>query len=68
MSDISTAKAAASGNVGTLFRNTIVSIGYVSVLVYTSWKLSLVIMICIPIFMISGNYFGKFTKKLVRKY
>lgn len=55
-------------NIGNLFRHILTSVGYVGVLLYMSWKLSIVILICVPIFIISNNYFGTSTKKMVKKY
>jgi ABC-type multidrug transport system fused ATPase/permease subunit len=55
-SDISTAKSATSGNLGTLMRHILTSIGNLVILIYMSWKLSLTIFICLPIFIYSSSY------------
>ena len=63
-SDISMVKSATSGNLGTLVRHIVTSIGNPGILLYLSWKLSLSIFVCLPLFIISSSYSVQKTKKL----
>lgn len=62
--DISVAKSATSGNLGTLVRHIVTSIGNLCILIYMSWQLSLSVLICLPLFIISSSYCVATTKKL----
>ncbi|KAL4450333.1 hypothetical protein ABPG74_009039 [Tetrahymena malaccensis] len=66
--DISTAKAAASGNISTTIRNVIICIGNVIMLFLISRSLFVVIAIMIPIFVITSSVYGRYLKKLTKKY
>ncbi|EAR98602.3 ABC transporter transmembrane region protein (macronuclear) [Tetrahymena thermophila SB210] len=66
--DISTAKAAASGNISTTIRNVIICVGNVIMLFLISRSLFIVIAIMIPIFIITSSVYGRYLKKLTKKY
>lgn len=66
--DISTAKSAASGNISSTMKNIIISVGNVLMLLSISPHLFLVIAVMIPIFISTSTVYGRYLKKLTKKY
>lgn len=66
-SDINQAKSAISNNLTFLIRNILTVIGNIIILVLMSWKLSLCVLLLVPIYIVFGVQYTKKSKVLVRK-
>lgn len=66
-SDINQAKSAISNNVTFLIRNFLTIIGNLIILFIMSWKLTLCILILIPIYVFVALQYTKKAKELMRK-
>lgn len=66
--DIAMARTAASGNLGSFIRNSLICIGNIYVLINMNWRLSIMIIILIPVFIISSAIYGHYCKKISKKY
>ena len=65
--DINQAKSAISNNVGFLIRNTLTIIGNLIVLFMMSWKLSLCVLVLVPVYAFVALQYTKKAKVLIRK-
>ena len=66
-SDINQAKSAISNNLTFLIRNILTVVGNIIILIIMSWKLSLCVLLLVPIYVIVGLQYTKKSKVLVRK-
>lgn len=67
-SDVATIKWASAGNASMLLRNILLLIGSFCLLFKISWKLTLVLLSIVPIYIILTILFGAMNKKLAKKY
>lgn len=66
--DLEYAKTAASGNLTTLIRNSILCLGNICFLINISFKLSLIIVFLTPLFLLSSYTYGSYCKTISKQY
>ena len=66
--DINQAKSAISNNITFLLRSILTTIGNICILMFMSWKLSLMVLILVPLYMLITSIHNRKTKVLVRQY
>ncbi len=66
--DINQAKSAVSNNITFLLRNLITILGNIIVLMFMSWRLTLLVLIIVPLYGAVTIIHNRNTKKLVRQY
>lgn len=67
-SDISTLRMAVGANISTFCRNIILCGGCFVVMFILSWKLSLIVMFLVPIFMIFTTIFSRYSQTLSKRF
>ena len=67
-SDISLAKSAITNNLNGLLKSIVTTVGNLVMLVWISWKLSIAILLMVPIYVIVSGYYTKKSKVLTREY
>lgn len=67
-SDISTLRMAVGANISSFFRNIILCVGCFVVMFFLSWKLSLIVMFLVPVFMIFTTIFSRYTQTLSKRF
>ena len=67
-SDVATIKWAASGNMSVLIRDVLICIFSFILLFYINWKLTLILLSIVPLYIIVTILFGNINKNLAKKY
>ena len=67
-SDVNQAKSAVSNNLTYMIRNIVIIISNIIILFTLSWKLTLLIMLLVPIYSIITRQYTKRSKVLVKEY
>lgn len=64
--DINQAKSAISNNITFLLRSIVTTIGNICILIFMSWKLSLMVLALVPLYMLITSIHNRKTKMLVK--
>lgn len=67
-SDVNQAKSAISNNLTFLIRNIVTIVGNIVVLLVISWKLTLYVLLIIPVYGVITTIYNRNNKALVREY
>lgn len=68
MGDINLAKSAITNNLNELIKSTVITLGNLIMLVLISWKLSIAIIVMVPIYLLISTFYTKRNKILTRKH
>lgn len=67
-SDIATLRFAIGGNISMLFKSIVMCVGSFIVMFILSWKLALLILILVPIFMVFTAVFSSYSKTMTKQF